>query len=227
VFFNDVYVFFINVVMVSVNFQITIRSYRLASDDQKRQIEIVLHSYLWVAMLFGFVFLYCNDYDTVIAAYGWMCCGFNMTVFVPPIFVMKRVFETKDASTISAPFAVVGTFCTFFWAFYGILINQYSIVWPNVFGLVLCVVQTLVTFLYPGPKAEGKGPGTGTGTAVYSDVSLTPNTSLKALLSAADGSPSPSPVPVLVEPVTVTEGSMLVKRAVFDLENEGDVGNMV
>lgn len=237
-FFDDVYVFFINVIMVSVNFQITIRAYRLASDEQQRQIEMVLHVYLWIAMLFGFVFLYGTNMDDIVAAYGWMCCGFNMTVFVPPLFVMKRAIENKDASTISAPFAIVGTFCTFFWSFYGILINQYSIVWPNVFGLLLCVVQTLVTVLYPGPGSTG-GPavmfssvdagGVDDGVGSVGDGALTPSTSSKALLSG-DGS-SLSPAPESPSPVSAPAGGdavcngtcapaagTLVQRAVFSVD---------
>lgn len=235
IFFKDVFVFFINLVMVHINFQLTIRAYRLSSDEQKREIEMIIHGFLFVAMMFGFVFLYDDNYDAVIAAYGWMCCAFNMTVFVPPIFVMKRIItETHDASTISAPFAIVGCFCTFFWSFYGVLISQPSIMWPNVFGLVLSVVQTVMTLVYPSSAivsgADDDEATVGVSTSVV-DASttvvgslgaslglLSTNLSSKGLLSA--DSPSPKPLETVADTSPVNDRTV-VKRTAFSIEEAG------
>lgn len=146
---KDVIVFVINSLLFTINFQITIRAYRLASDKQKREMEMILHIFFWFTMILGYVYLGTQDLESTKVAYGWLCCFFNMTIFVPPLFLLNEIIRTKDSSTISAPFAIAGSISCGFWAFYGLLIQQYPMLIPNGFGCVLSIIQAAFTILYP------------------------------------------------------------------------------
>jgi solute carrier family 50 protein (sugar transporter) len=152
---EDVFVFFINVVMVFVNGHITLRCYRMAEPLRAGQLEQILFIFSLVAMLSGFGFLYA-DLEKVAVAYGWMCATFNMFVFIPPMLLMQEVVREKNSVTINAPFAFVGAVTTAFWCAYGLLIPIYALTIPNGFGCVLSIVQIFLTLLYPGhdPKED-------------------------------------------------------------------------
>lgn len=146
---KDVIVFVINGFLISINLQITLRAYRLASDAQKRQMEIIFQVCFWIIIFCGYVYLATDDITNTSIVFGWICTIFNMTIFVPPLFLLNEIIKTKDSSSISAPFAIAGSISCGFWAFYGILINQYPMLIPNGFGCVLSLIQALFTIIYP------------------------------------------------------------------------------
>lgn len=155
---KDVFVFFINVLMVFVNGHITLRCYRMAEARRARQMEQLLCISSAIAMLFGFGFIYAIDVENVVFAYGWMCAALNMTVFVPPMLLIKDVIQTKNAIQINRPFAMVGAVCTAFWCMYGLLIPIFPLLIPNAFGCVLSLCQVVLTIIFPahdGDDADG------------------------------------------------------------------------
>lgn len=151
---EDVFVFFINVVMVFVNGHITLRCYRMAEPLRASQLEYILFVFSLVAMCFGFGFIYGSNLKSVSVAYGWLCAAFNMCVFVPPMLLMQQVIKEKNAIQINAPFAFMGAVTTAFWAMYGLLVPIYPLLIPNAFGCALSIIQVFLTLLYPSQTDE-------------------------------------------------------------------------
>lgn len=146
---EDIYIVIINCIMLSVNLQITLKAYGLADQDTRRTMEYFIQFGLALPMILSLHFMY-GDLDLFVVMYGWLCCAYNMAVFVPPIIFLHEITITKDASVISAPFAFAGVICTSFWCFYAILIEVYAMAIPNGFGLLLSIIQLMFVIVYPG-----------------------------------------------------------------------------
>ena len=145
---EDIYIVIINCIMLSVNLQITLRAYGLADENTRRTMEYFIHIGIGIPMVLSLYFMY-GDFDLFVIIYGWLCCAYNMAIFVPPVLFLKEITITKDASVISAPFAFAGVICTAFWCFYAILIEVYAMAIPNGFGLLLSIIQILFVIIYP------------------------------------------------------------------------------
>ena len=171
---SNVFVFFINVVMVFVNGHITMRCYRMADPHRATQMELLILVFSSIAMMFGFGFIYGEDQDSVREIFGWLCAAFNMCVFVPPMLLMQEVIQKRDAIQINAPFAVVGAINTAFWCMYGLLIPIYPLLIPNAFGCALSIVQVMLTAIFPG---EGVVKGSD-----VTDVKITTETELSTAI---------------------------------------------
>lgn len=156
---SNVFVFFINVVMVFVNGHMTMRCYRMADLHRAAQMEQLILVFSSIAMFFGFGFIYADDQESVREIFGWMCAAFNMCIFVPPMLLMQEVIQKRDAVQINAPFAVVGAINTAFWCMYGLLIPIYPLLIPNAFGCALSIVQIILTVIYPGDGAGKRSDG--------------------------------------------------------------------
>lgn len=149
---KNVFVLVTNGVLLPINLQLTFWGYRLASRAYRGHMEWLIHGYTFVLLLSSFLFIYNDKYDENVEIMGYVAMCFNSSIFVPPLFLMKTVISTKNASPIFAPFAMVGVVNSIFWVVYAILINSVPILVPNLIGAALTMVQLMLVLLYPAPS---------------------------------------------------------------------------
>ncbi|XP_044271598.1 sugar transporter SWEET1 [Tribolium madens] len=129
--------------------------YYVYSTDKWRQILKPLSiSMAFVAALWG----YC-EYESpsvVEFRYGLIITILMLAVLGSPLLGVKEMIEKKDASEIPFVLTLMATLVTFSWLLYAIILqNQFMLV-QNVAGFVLCFVQLVLIFAYPGRQVSKK-----------------------------------------------------------------------
>jgi len=93
-------------------------------------------------------------------------------MFAAPLSSAARVVQSKNASSINKPFALLTVANCCLWMVFGMAIHDTFVWLPNVFGLVLGSLQILLIVLYPGAVAVGAARDDG---IPLSEVLLTEN----------------------------------------------------
>jgi len=93
-------------------------------------------------------------------------------MFAAPLSSAARVVQSKNASSINKPFALLTVANCCLWMVFGMAIHDTFVWLPNVFGLVLGSLQILLIVLYPGAVAVGASRDDG---IPLSEVLLTEN----------------------------------------------------
>jgi solute carrier family 50 protein (sugar transporter) len=64
------------------------------------------------------------------------------------------MIQNKDASQIPFVLTLMGTLVTFAWLLYAIILMNNFMIVQNVIGFILCFVQLILIFKYPGKPTE-------------------------------------------------------------------------
>ncbi|XP_050498588.1 sugar transporter SWEET1 [Diabrotica virgifera virgifera] len=73
-----------------------------------------------------------------------------------PLLDVKAIIDKRDASSIPFPLTFMGTIVTALWLIYGIILQNAFMIVQNVIGFLLCLVQLVLIFKYPGPSGQTK-----------------------------------------------------------------------
>ena len=85
-----------------------------------------------------------ND-DSII---GKICNGTSIIVFLSPIQLIYRVIKEKNYILIPIYTAYVSFIASSCWVTYGVFIHDFYVILPNLFGIILAIIQILVYFNY-------------------------------------------------------------------------------
>ncbi len=85
------------------------------------------------------------DDDKVV---GKMCIASNVVVYISPIQILYKVLKDKNYNIIPVYPAFVYFFACISWAFYGICVKDFYVVFPNIIGIIIYVLQIIVYFKY-------------------------------------------------------------------------------
>eukprot|EP01060_Flectonema_neradi_P008836 TRINITY_DN1631_c5_g1_i1.p1 TRINITY_DN1631_c5_g1~~TRINITY_DN1631_c5_g1_i1.p1 ORF type:complete len:252 (+),score=24.97 TRINITY_DN1631_c5_g1_i1:45-758(+) len=108
-------------------------------------------------VLFLLLTLPATDAQTV-SLVGIFGASVIVFMFSGPLVTLSHVIRTKDASSITLPYALAGLVCCSLWALYGYLVVQEGAVWiPNALGIIPCLSQLLLLIRYPSRTASPKG----------------------------------------------------------------------
>lgn len=95
--------------------------------------------------------------DRVDLIYGSIVTILLFSLIGAPLLEVKTIIATKNAEKLPFPLILCGTFVTFLWLLYGIIINNIFMQFQNVVGFGLSAVQLALCFMYPAPIPKDKG----------------------------------------------------------------------
>ncbi|XP_047327431.1 bidirectional sugar transporter NEC1-like [Impatiens glandulifera] len=83
---------------------------------------------------------------------GWACLIFSISVFVAPMFILKKVIKTRSVEFMPFSLSLSLTVNAVMWFFYGLLIKDMNIAVPNVLGFVFGLIQMTLYWMYKDGK---------------------------------------------------------------------------
>ncbi|KAL4174709.1 hypothetical protein KRP22_006641 [Phytophthora ramorum] len=82
---------------------------------------------------------------------GFIAIAFNLVLYASPLETMKRVVQTKNAS--SMPISISGVFLVnaVLWVIFAVVVDDMFVLVPNAIGTLLCGIQVVLYLVYrPG-----------------------------------------------------------------------------
>ena len=150
---KDIFVLVTNSLLLTINLQITLRAYKLSTEDLRNQMEMILHSFSWSIIIFAYIFAY-EAFESTLFAFGIIAMLMNITIFIAPLIVIREVVTTKDSTKIYTPFAIAALMSCTFWSIYAAVIGNSNILVPNLIGGLLSTLQMILTRLYPAKGSD-------------------------------------------------------------------------
>ncbi|XP_077290527.1 sugar transporter SWEET1 [Arctopsyche grandis] len=85
---------------------------------------------------------------------GIIVTVFMMLLIASPLFSLGEIIRTKSTAGMPYPIIISGTVVTILWLLYGIIIRNDFIVFQNVIGLGLSVIQIGLMIIYPAKPVK-------------------------------------------------------------------------
>jgi len=96
-----------------------------------------------------------EDREYAVKVIGYICVFQTLVYFSAPLSFIKEVLRLKDASSIYPPSILANTANCSMWLVYGFVAIKDPMVWgPNLFGLLLQAINTLLVLWYPRKMAK-------------------------------------------------------------------------
>ncbi|EZA51782.1 hypothetical protein DMN91_004400 [Ooceraea biroi] len=86
--------------------------------------------------------------------FGMLVTILLLLLIASPLVHLREVIETKNADILPIPIIVSGTLVSFMWLWYGYIIDNTFLVFQNVIGLSLNVVQLSLFAMYGSKKSQ-------------------------------------------------------------------------
>ncbi|KAI5752029.1 hypothetical protein M8J77_013089 [Diaphorina citri] len=110
---------------------------------------------LFVSIILGYT--YVESSENLEHRFGLIITVFMFALLSAPLFSLKDIIQSQDASNLPFPMIVSGAVVTFLWFLYGFIIKNVFIQFQNIAAFTLCFIQLVLCFLYPGSKDKKAG----------------------------------------------------------------------
>ncbi|CEG40633.1 3-like protein [Plasmopara halstedii] len=86
--------------------------------------------------------------DQVASTFGFVAVAINIALYASPLASMKKVIETKDASSLPITISIVFLGNAALWVLYAIIAGDMFVMVPNLLGMLLCTAQVALYLRY-------------------------------------------------------------------------------
>ncbi|EGZ23456.1 hypothetical protein PHYSODRAFT_324669 [Phytophthora sojae] len=83
-----------------------------------------------------------QTFDQVASTFGFIAVAINIALYASPLANMKKVIETKDASSLPITISAVFLGNAALWVLYSITVGDMFVMVPNLLGMLLCTART-------------------------------------------------------------------------------------
>lgn len=149
---NDPAMIPVNIFAITLNISYFICYYYYCT-DRSALMSSVSKAVGFVAVLLA----YANweSKENVEYRFGMIVTVLMLLLIGSPLMSLGEIIKTKDTSSLPFPLIVSGSLVTFLWLLYGMCIHNVFIQIQNLVGMVLCLVQLSLFFIFPSrPPAE-------------------------------------------------------------------------
>ncbi|KAF4028760.1 Sugar efflux transporter for intercellular exchange [Phytophthora infestans] len=89
-----------------------------------------------------------QTHDQVASSFGFIAVAINIALYASPLAGMKKVIETKDASSLPITISVVFLGNAALWVVYALAAGDVFVMVPNMLGMILCAAQVALYVKY-------------------------------------------------------------------------------
>ncbi|KAL3673117.1 hypothetical protein V7S43_002412 [Phytophthora oleae] len=98
--------------------------------------------------------------DQVASTFGFIAVGINIALYASPLAGMKKVMETKDASSLPITISAVFLGNAALWVVYALTVGDLFVMVPNLLGMILCAAQVALYVKYRPNRGEAADEAT-------------------------------------------------------------------
>jgi len=147
-------IFFVNLVgALSQAFYMVI--YILYSTMQRALMKLTILSF-FIFYLVYYMTMASFTVDEALNIFGSICCIITCLMFASPLTEIKTVIYNKSTATISYPLTITSFLCGASWTLYGLAMNDYYVIIPNLMGLSTSLVRIYLFRKYPNTSINDK-----------------------------------------------------------------------
>ncbi|GMF59525.1 unnamed protein product [Phytophthora fragariaefolia] len=89
-----------------------------------------------------------QTHDQVASTFGFIAVTINIVLYASPLASMKKVIQTKDASSLPITISAVFLGNAALWVVYSLTVGDMFVVVPNLLGMLLCTAQVALYIKY-------------------------------------------------------------------------------
>jgi len=145
---NDAAMIKVNVAGILLNVIYAVFFYTYAVDKYEEVLKPTAFAAGIVAVLLGYVEI--ESSENIEQRFGLILTLLMLAFLGSPLLSVKDIIAQKDASMIPFPIILMATIVTFLWLLYGVILQNYFMIVQNLIAYILCVVQLILIFMYPG-----------------------------------------------------------------------------
>ncbi|POM77843.1 MtN3-like protein [Phytophthora palmivora] len=95
-----------------------------------------------------------QTHDQVASTFGFIAVTINIALYASPLAGMKKVIQTKDASSLPITISAVFLGNAALWVVYAVAAGDMFVMVPNVLGMILCAAQVGLYIKYRPDRIE-------------------------------------------------------------------------
>jgi len=144
----------VNVVAIVLNTIYSVFYYQYAQNKYEEVLKPLAFGVGLAAFVLGYAAVESNE--NIEFRFGIILTLLLLGLLGAPLASLPEIVAKKDASSIPFPITFMGAIVTFLWFTYGIILQNNFMIVQNLVGFILCMVQLVLLFWYPGDNSSSE-----------------------------------------------------------------------